>query len=88
MVLALKKRIDEIKHQEEDDWKKKIVDEWNNERKALTTNKIDLNLDARSDTRSVASESRSVASERTQKNIQDLKAKMTSKDKEWDTMVM
>jgi len=86
MVLALKKRIDEIKVQEEDDWKKKIVDEWNNERKTLATSKIDMNLDARSDTRSVASESRSVASERTQKNIEDLKTKMTAKNKEWDTM--
>jgi hypothetical protein len=86
MVLALKKRIDEIKHKEDDDWKKKIVDEWNNERQALNTNKVDLNLDARSDTRSVASESKSVASERSQKHIQDLKAKMTAKDKEWETM--
>jgi len=86
MVLALKKRIDEIKVQEEDDWKKKIVDEWNNERKTLATSKIDMNLDARSDTRSVASESKSVASERTQKNIDDLKTKMASKNKEWDTM--
>ena len=87
MLLAMKKRIDEIKNQEDDDWKKKIVDEWNNDRKTLNANKVDLNMDARSDTRSVASESRSVASERSQKNIQELKAKMTSKDKEWDTMV-
>ncbi len=87
MVLALKKRIDEIKHREEDDWKRKIVDEWNDERKALKTNKVDLDLDARSDTRSVASESKSVASERSQKNIEDLKAKMAAKHKEWETMV-
>jgi len=86
MLLAMKKRIDEIKNQEDDDWKKKIVDEWNNDRKTLNANKVDLNMDARSDTRSVASESRSVASERSQKNIQELKAKMVSKDKEWDTM--
>lgn len=86
MVLALKKRIDEIKHREEDDWKRKIVDEWNDERKALKTNKVDLDLDARSDTRSVASESKSVASERSQKNIEDLKAKMAAKHKEWETM--
>lgn len=64
MVAALKKRIDDLKDKEEDEWKNKIVDEWN--RKTVQPSKVDLNYDARSDARSVASESRSVASERTQ----------------------
>ncbi len=66
MVKALKKRIDELKTKEEVDWKNKIVDEWNNERKTLQASKVDMSYDDRSDARSVASESRSVASERTQ----------------------
>jgi len=91
MVVALKKRIDELRGHEEDDWKNKIVDAWNNnakdERKTVQPSKVDLGYDARSDTRSVASEARSAASERTQKTIQELKSKYDSKErKEWDTM--
>jgi len=86
MVSALKKRIDELKNKEEDDWKNKIVDEWNNERKTVQPSKVDLSYDARSDTRSMMSEGRSVASERTQKSIQDIKTKITSKEKDWDKL--
>jgi len=71
MVTALKKRIDELKNKEEDEWKNKIVDEWNNERKSIQPSKVDLNYDARSDVRSVASETRSVASEKTQSKLKD-----------------
>lgn len=67
MVTALKKRIDELRDKEEENWKKKIVDAWNkgDDRKSVQPNRVDLSYDGRSDCRSVASESRSVASERT-----------------------
>jgi hypothetical protein len=90
MVAALKKRIDELNNQndEEDDWKKKIVDAWNKEeRKSVQPSKVNLDWETRSDNRSMASDSKSVASERTQKSIQDLKTKLENKErKEWDTL--
>jgi len=87
MITALKKRIDDIKEKQEDDWKNKIVDAWNDEKKAMKTNKVDLNYDAQSDARSVASESRSVASERTHKTISELKVKLDTKEKkDWDNV--
>jgi len=90
MVNALKDRIDELKNQEqEDDWKKKIVDQWNgkNTKQAMQTSKVDIDMDARSDVRSVASESRSVASERSNKSIHDLKQKLEAKEKkDWDQL--
>jgi len=89
MVAALKKRIDELNGQnDEDDWKKKIVDAWNKEeRKSVQPSKVNIDWETRSDTRSVASDSKSAASERTQKNIQDLKNKLENKEKkEWDTL--
>jgi len=84
MVTALKKRIDELKNKQEDDWKNKIVDEWN-DRKTIQPSKVDLNYDNRSD-RSMMSETRSVASEKSHKSIQDIKAKITSKEKDWDKL--
>jgi len=91
MVTALKKRIDELNNQNaEDDWKKKIVDAWNNdkeERKSVQPSKVNIDWETRSDCRSMASDSKSVASERTQKSIQDLKNKLESKEKkDWDTL--
>lgn len=85
MITALKKRIDEIKHKEEDDWKNKIVDAWNND-KQLKPSKVDIGADDRSDVRSVASEAKSAASERSQQSISELKAKMEKHKKDWDTM--
>jgi len=89
MITALKNRIDDLKNKEEDDWKNNIVDAWNNEgdlKKAVKPSKVDLNYDARSDTRSLASEGKSVASEKTHKTISELKNKMESKDKNWDNL--
>jgi hypothetical protein len=88
MITALKKRIDDIKNKEEDDWKNKIVDAWNNDdKKALKASKVDINYDDKSDARSVASENRSVASERTHKSITELKAKLEAKEKkDWDNI--
>jgi len=88
MVVALKKRIDELHNKEEDDWKNKIVDAWNDEgRKSVQVSKVDIGGDDRSDCRSVASESRSVASERTHKSIQELKSKLENKEKkDWDNL--
>jgi hypothetical protein len=88
MVSALKKRIDEIKGHEDDDWKKNIVDAWNkDERKSVQLAKVDIG-DDRSDCRSMASDTKSVASERTQKSIQDLKNKLESKEKkDWESLV-
>jgi len=85
----LKKRIDEIREKEEDSWKNNIVDAWNkgDDRKSVQPNKVDMSFDGRSDCRSVASEARSAASERTQKSIVDLKAKLEAKEKkDWDTL--
>jgi len=90
MVSALKNRIDELKNQDaEEDWKNKIVEQWNGKeaKKAMQTSKVDIDLDARSDARSVASESRSVVSERTHKSINDLKTKLEGKEKkDWDQL--
>jgi len=88
MVTALKKRIDELHNKDEDDWKNKIVDAWNNDdKKSVKPSKVDISYDARSDARSCASESKSVASEKTHKTISDLKAKLESKEKkDWDNM--
>jgi len=89
MVTALKKRIDEIRSKEEENWKNKIVDAWNKDdgRKSVQPSKVDIDLDARSDARSCASENKSVASERTQNSISELKAKLQAKEKkEWETM--
>lgn len=91
MVTALKKRIDELNQQnEEDDWKKKIVEAWNNDkddRKSVQPNKVNIDWDVRSNGRSCASDNKSVASERTQKSIQDLKTKLENKEKkEWETL--
>jgi len=88
MVAALKNRIDEIKGQEDDDWKKNIVDAWNKEeRKSVQLSKVDIGGDDRSDCRSMASDSKSVASERTHKSIQDLKTKLENKEKkDWENM--
>lgn len=67
MIAALKHRINDLKN-EETDWKKKIVDAWNEEddiRTSLKPNKVDIGDDARSDAgRSMVSEGKSVASER------------------------
>jgi hypothetical protein len=72
MIAALKNRINDLKS-EEQDWKKKIVDAWNNDdqeakedlRSSLKPHKVDIGDDARSDAgRSVVSEGKSVASER------------------------
>jgi len=92
MVSALKKRIDELR--QEENWKNKIVDQWNaedqvkkQERKALKLQKAEMDMDSRSDARSVASESKSVVSERTHKSINTLK-EQEKKEKEgqgdWD----
>lgn len=93
MISALKNRINDLKGKEEDEWKNKIVDAWNDDdnKKAMKPAKVDLNYDdrsdARSDARSMASEGKSVASERTQKTITELKAKMEAKEKkDWDNM--
>jgi len=90
MVNALKDRIDELKNQDqEEDWKNKIVDQWNGKsaKKTVQPSKVDIDMDARSDVRSVASESRSVASERTGKSIQELKSKLEAKEKkDWDQL--
>jgi len=86
MVAALKKRIDEIKGKEEDDWKNKIVDAWNNERTSMKPSKVDIGADDRSDVRSCASEAKSAASEKSQQSIAELKAKMDKHKKDWDTM--
>jgi len=90
MVAALKNRIDELKDQDaEEDWKNKIVEQWNGKeaKKAMQTSKVDIELDARSDARSVASESRSVASERTNKSINELKSRLEGKEKkDWDQL--
>jgi len=89
MVVAMKKRIDELREKEEDNWKNNIVDAWNkgDDRQSVQPNKVDLSYDGRSDCRSVASEARSVASERSQQSITELKAKLVSKEKkEWDTL--
>jgi len=88
MVSALKKRIDELKNRQEDDWKNNIVDAWNNEsKKPLNPNKVDIGCDDRSDARSTFSEAKSHASERTHKSISELKAKMdANKKKDWDTI--
>lgn len=72
MIAALKHRINDLKS-EEQDWKKKIVDAWNNDeedlRASLKPHKVDIGDDARSDAgRSAASESKSVASERSTSN--------------------
>jgi len=91
MVTALKKRIDELNNKnEEDDWKKKIVDAWNNDkedRKSVQPSKVNIDWENRSDCRSMASDSKSVASERTHKSIQELKTKLEHKEKkDWDTI--
>jgi len=89
MVVAMKKRIDELREKEEDNWKNKIVDAWNKaeERQSIQPNRVDMSFDGRSDCRSVASESRSAASERSQQSITELKAKLAAKEKkEWDTL--
>jgi len=89
MVIAMKKRIDELREKEEENWKNKIVDAWNKaeERQSVQPNRVDLSYDGRSDCRSVASESRSVASERSQQSITELKAKLAAKEKkDWDTI--
>jgi len=92
MVAALKNRIDELKTQDaEEDWKSKIVEQWNGKekeaKKAMQTSKVDIEWDARSDARSVASESKSVASERTNKSINELKSKLEGKEKkDWDQL--
>lgn len=93
MIAALKNRIDDIKGKEEEEWKNKIVDAWNEDdnKKSIKPSKVDLNYDdksdARSDARSMASEGRSVTSEKTHKTISELKAKMESKEKkEWDNI--
>jgi hypothetical protein len=93
MVAALKNRIDELNHKDkdEDNWKNNLVDAWNQDngefRKAAKPNKVNIDYDDRSDARSCASESKSVASERTQKSIVDLKAKLEAKEKkDWDNM--
>lgn len=88
MVTALKNRIDEIKGQEDDDWKKNIVDAWNKEeRKSVQLARVEIGGDDRSDCRSMASDSKSVASERSHKSIQDLKTKLENKEKkDWDNM--
>jgi len=87
MVSALKNKIDEIKGREDEDWKKKIVDAWNkDERKSVQIARVDIG-DDRSDCRSMASDSKSVASERTHKSIQELKTKIENKDKkDWDVL--
>lgn len=85
MVTALKKRIDDLKNKEDDDWKNKIVDAWNNDKQALKPSKVDIG-DDRSDVRSMASEGKSVASERSQQSISELKAKMEKHKKDWDKM--
>jgi hypothetical protein len=71
MIAALKNRINELER-EDQDWKNKIVNAWNNEEDAradlkpsLKPHKVDIG-DDRSDVRSVASEAKSVASERSQ----------------------
>jgi len=86
MVTALRKRIDELKGKEEDDWKNKIVDAWNNEKPSVKPSKVDIGGDDRSDCRSVASEAKSAASERSQQSISELKAKMDKHKKDWDTI--
>jgi len=90
MITALKNRINDLNNKAEDDWKNKIVDAWNEEdngKKAVKPSKVDINYDDRSDARSCASESKSVASERTHKSITELKAKMEAKEKkEWDNI--
>ena len=75
MLSAIKSRIDEI--QQEENWKNKIVDQWNEDdknekdaekvaKKAVKLQKIEINMDNKSDVRSVAaSENKSVVSERT-----------------------
>jgi len=89
MIAALKKRINDIRSKEEESWKNNIVEEWNKEeeKKAVQPSKVDLSYDGRSDTRSVASEAKSAASERTHQSIQELKAKIESNEKkDWDTL--
>jgi len=86
MVTALKKRIDEIKGKEDDDWKNKIVDAWNNDRGTVKPSKVDIGGDDRSDCRSMASEGKSVASEKSHQSISELKAKMEKHKKDWETM--
>jgi len=89
MVIAMKKRIDDLREKEEDNWKNKIVDAWNKgeERQSVQPNRVDMSFDGRSDCRSVASEAKSVASERSQQSIVELKAKLAAKEKkDWDTL--
>jgi len=87
MITALKKRIDDIKGKEEDDWKNKIVDAWNDDRKSVKPSKVDIGYDGQSDARSVASEAKSAASEKTHKSISELKAKLENKEKkDWDKL--
>jgi len=89
MVTALKKRIDDLK--QEGNWKKKIVDQWNEEdkdkRQALKLQKTNIDMDNASDARSQASEAKSHASERTHQSIISLKeqvAKRNENKQEWD----
>lgn len=60
----MKKRIEELK--KEDDWKKKIVERWNEEAKSEAK---EAKAREEDDNRSQASEAHSVASERTQSKI-------------------
>jgi len=72
------------------------VNAWNNEdeehkdmlKSSLKPHKIEvgMGLDDRSDARSMASESKSVASERSHKSIQDLKTKAAQEKKDWDIL--
>lgn len=67
MVASLKKRIDDLS--KEEDWKKKVVDRWNQEddkssqRQAMSLKKVDI------DSQSQVSDGRSVASERTARKV-------------------
>jgi len=85
MVAALKTRINEL-NKNDDDWKKNIVDAWNDDRKSVQLNKVDIG-DDRSDVRSMCSEGKSVASERSTKSIVELKQKLENKEKkDWESM--
>lgn len=70
MVASLKKRIDELR--KEDDWKKKIVEQWNNEasekpeKRNLANERV--NTEKQEDAQSRMSEATSVASEKTHSN--------------------
>mmetsp|Transcript_31212 Transcript_31212/g.28391 ORF Transcript_31212/g.28391 Transcript_31212/m.28391 type:complete len:185 (-) Transcript_31212:164-718(-) len=93
MVSALKERINTLK-KEEEQWKEKIVNAWNNDEDIRNLKPSKVNVgdddDNRSDVGSMVSGrsegGKSVASERSQRSIAEIKKRMVQEKKEWDNI--